>query len=233
MDSAKIKNYTVYFENSKEFHIIKREIFGEHDYYTEFEKDEPYIIDAGAHIGLATLYFKMLAPKAKVLAIEPNPEVVKLLRKNLFENLVENVEVEEVALAATAGEETFWVDKSDDGWFSTGGFIEGAWNRSQYSRNFRVPTKPLADFLDREVDLLKMDIEGVEMKVLLAAGPKIRKVKQLLLEFHGVGDNSLPRIVEFLEHNGFEVETRKAGVRVRPEKIDKVTGLALVEAVRE
>jgi len=233
MDSARIKDYTIYFENSKEFHILKREIFGEHCYYTEFDKADPYIIDAGAHIGLASLYFKMLSPKARILAIEPNPEVIKILRKNLFENLVEGVEVEEVALGVSAGEESFYVDKSDDGWYSTGGFIEGAWNRSQYSRSFRVPTRPLVDYLDQEVDLLKMDIEGVEMKVLLAAGQKIRKVRRMLMEFHGVGENSLPRIVEFLEEQGFSVEVSKAGVKVRRDKIEKVTGLALVEANRE
>ena len=42
----------------------------------------PLIIDAGANIGAATIWFKKLYPKATIVAIEPDFENVKLLRIN-------------------------------------------------------------------------------------------------------------------------------------------------------
>jgi FkbM family methyltransferase len=44
---------------------------------------KPIIIDAGAHIGLATLWFKARYPEATVISIEPNAENFAVLKENV------------------------------------------------------------------------------------------------------------------------------------------------------
>ena len=66
MQSARLRKFQVWYENSKEYDSLKREIFGEDIYYVELKNKSPLIIDVGAHIGLSTLYYKMLFPKPKI-----------------------------------------------------------------------------------------------------------------------------------------------------------------------
>ena len=47
-----------------------------------------------------------------------------------------------------------------------------------------VPTVRLRDWLDRDVDLLKMDIEGAEVDVLLDCADRLDRVGSLVCEYH-------------------------------------------------
>ena len=46
------------------------------------QKHPPLIIDAGAHIGAATVWFKHQFPEARIVAVEPEPENFALLAQN-------------------------------------------------------------------------------------------------------------------------------------------------------
>lgn len=227
MLTTKLNQFTVSFPNSQEYHQLKREIFSLHTYYLEDDLKKPYIIDAGAHIGLSTLYFKSLWPDTQILAIEPNPKSLEFLDHNLAQNLIDNVTIERVALATSVGETDFYIDSSDDDWQSTASLHPAAWTNTRPGEPVKVPTQTLGHYLNESVDILKMDIEGVEEKVLLSAGEKIRQVKHLFVEFHGRPDNSLPPIVEFLQENGFAVDVWKDQKSIQP---TKVVGLAIIEA---
>lgn len=73
-----------------------------------------------------------------------------------------------------------------------------------------VETTLLSSYLQDEVDFLKMDIEGSEEQVLQEAGNRLTLVRQIELEFHGTTKNndinSLERVVNLLEKQGFEVQ---------------------------
>jgi FkbM family methyltransferase len=45
--------------------------------------EKPIIIDAGANIGLATLWFKAQYPKATIISIEPDAENFAVLKENV------------------------------------------------------------------------------------------------------------------------------------------------------
>ena len=62
MESTKLGKYKIVYTNSKEYHTLKREIWGEDIYSFNSEKDSPLIIDIGAHIGISVLYFKSIYP---------------------------------------------------------------------------------------------------------------------------------------------------------------------------
>lgn len=203
MNTQQLYGYSLTYDNPQETLGIAKEIFKGNCYYFETDNPTPLIIDAGAHIGLASLYFKSLYPQAKIVAIEPNPNNFILLQQNLAQNQIDNIELFNLALWDRDGIRQFYLDRTEDRWYSTSGFVKSAWNQRQKSRSIQVATKPLSDFLNQEIDLLKLDIEGVEERVLLSVGVRIRQVKHIIFEFHPTVNNSLQVIEKFLLAQGF------------------------------
>jgi FkbM family methyltransferase len=231
VQSTKLPPFRVFFENGPEFHHLKNELFTQDTYYFETTNPQPRIIDAGAHIGLTTLYFKKLYPHARITAIEANPAVWPIFEKNVFENQLEDVGLQKLALADAHGEKSFYIDATQDRWLSTASFTPGAWTGSQESESITVPTVPLTDLLleGQPVDFLKMDIEGAEQAVLFAAKDKLHLIHHLFLEFHPISTQSLTDLVEFLQQNGFRIQLWKDGKDVTNKKF---RGLVYVEGKR-
>jgi FkbM family methyltransferase len=227
MQSTKLAPFTVFFDNSEEYHHLKNEIFTQGAYYFETDNARPRIIDAGAHIGLSTLYFKKLFPGAQVTAIEPNPAVIPFLEKNIWENNLTDVEVVTAALADEAGQMEFFSDASDEQWLSTASFHNGAWTETQTSQKILVPTLPLTDFLDQPVDFLKMDIEGAEQRVLVSAGNQLTQVQHMMVEFHPLPEQSLSKLCKHLTDLHFKVRLWKDQNEVTEKQAH---GLVYIEA---
>ena len=171
MYTTRLDRFTVSFPNTQEFHQLKREIFSQHTYYLDDDLESPVIIDAGAHICLATLYFKSIWPDAKVTAIEPNPHTREYLQHNLEQNQIEDVSIIPVALSNQTGRDTLYIDTSGDEWNSTASFFPATWTNTRPGEPITVDTEPLAKFLQQPVYILKLDVEGAEAKVLFAVGP--------------------------------------------------------------
>lgn len=115
-------------------------------------------VDLGAWIGPTVLY--AAGRCSRVVAVEPDPVAVEQLTQNLDLNDVGNVQV---IFAA--------VDNHCDG---ASLYMHGLWGDSMSTTmvpgplNLSVPTLTLADVLrplDR-VDLIKIDVEGAESRVL-------------------------------------------------------------------
>ncbi len=227
--NSRLQNYTVFYYTKDEFHHLKREIFTHDSYYFESENPEPFIIDAGAHIGLATLYFKQLFPAAKITAIEPNPASFKLLGKNVFENQLNNVTLINAALSNESGTETLYLDKSPNQWWSTAGFIEGAWSGDQASKSLEIPTVSLNEIIQEPVEMLKMDIEGAEQRTLLAAEETMPLIKNIFLEFHPHPSQDKRKLIEMLDKY-FHLSFYKDNKEVKP---TVVRGLFQIEGVRK
>lgn len=228
MQSTKLRDFEIWFENGEEFHRIKREVFGDHIYMVEFDEPDPLIVDVGAHIGVTVLYYKMIYPKAKLLAIEPNPENARLLRKNIEVNRLTDVDVLEVAVGVENGWIDLHVDMSGDEWYSTSSVYPGAWNNQQRTKRMSVVQKKLSQLLPGKVDLLKMDIEGAEEDVLFELNPKPSHIPHILFEFHPAFKRTPQKLEKMLERNGYALSFYQNN-----REIDwrKVKGLVMVEAV--
>jgi hypothetical protein len=60
---------------------VYQQIFESKDY--DFELNDPkFIIDAGAHIGLSSIFFANKYPSSTIIAIEPEPSNFTMLCKN-------------------------------------------------------------------------------------------------------------------------------------------------------
>lgn len=226
--TARVHNFTVHYQTSDEFHHLKREVFTHDSYYFETDNPTPVIIDAGAHIGLSTLYFKYLYPNAKIIAIEPNPETFALLEQNIFENQLDDVTTINAALWETATTLPFYRDKTKNRWHSTAGFLPGAWTGDQESAEIQVPTMPLTELIQQPIDFLKMDIEGAETTVLKAAESALPLIKHCMIEFHPHERQDQKKLLELLEQH-FQLSFFKNGKQVPRSKL---RGLFTIEGVQ-
>lgn len=209
-DRTRVLWFRVRHLNRASFRIALREIFFEGDYRFEPKTDSPLIFDCGANIGLATLYFKHLYPKARIVAFEADPATAAVLRENVVSNHLEGVTIHNLMLAGGEGEFAFYSGGEAN--------LMGSANPSRVAqgREIKVSGTRLSLFVDGEVDLLKLDVEGSESDVLadLNASKKLSKVRQMVIEYHHKIGGAKSRLAEFLkllEENGFEYQLASMG----------------------
>src|SRR3954454_4050748 len=75
----------------------------------------PRILDCGANVGLATLFFSRLYPAARITAYEADPALFAMLDANLGANGAGHVEPRHAALWTATGTVTFHCEGSDSG----------------------------------------------------------------------------------------------------------------------
>lgn len=200
--------------NREEFARICQDVFDGHEYAFETRTRAPSIVDAGAHVGAATHYFKRRYPDARVLAFEANPVTFALLQENIARNHLSDVHATQAALAPQSGEIAFYTTPTDDepgAWGDSA--IRQAWHEEE-TAVVRVPAVTLSSLLSEPVDLLKLDIEGMETAVLEEAAGSLRQVREVILEYHGARGNpanSIARLTAILRAAGLTPEIRQFG----------------------
>lgn len=214
-----------YCSNEEEFARICQDVFPGHEYAFDIRGRHPLIIDAGAHIGVATHYFKHRHPQARVLAIEANPVTFSLLRRNVSHNALDDVQLLHAALAPEAGEITFYTGVNGQESSSWGdSAVRQPWHGDESAAAVQVPAITLSSLLTERVDLLKLDIEGLETAVLAEAAPRLAQVRRIVLEFHGTRanpDNDIARLVAILDRAGFTVDVYQFGAIVSLDAIQR------------
>ena len=137
--------YRFHCRNREEFARICHDVFDEHEYAFRTRRRAPLIVDAGAHVGAATHYFKRRYPEARVLAIEANPVTFALLEKNVALNRLQNVEARQAALAPEPGEIAFYATAGDEepgAWGDS--VIPQPWHEGEAKAVLRVPAITLS-----------------------------------------------------------------------------------------
>lgn len=217
--------YRFFCRNLEEFERICHDVFDGHEYAFDTRRRAPLIIDAGAHVGVATHYFKSRFPHARVLALEANPVTFALLRKNISHNGLDDVRPIHAALAPQGGTIPFFASASDEepgAWGDS--VIRQPWHEGEATAVVQVPAVTLSSLLTEPIDLLKLDIEGLETAVLEEAATRLSVVRRVILEFHGTRrnpSNSIARLTEILRAAGFTPEVRQFGEEVTLSAIQK------------
>jgi FkbM family methyltransferase len=156
-------------------------------------------VDVGASIGIHTIHF---AKKAKlVIAIEPYPEYLKLLMRNIMANHVNNVIVVPAAVSNQNGIARLY--KSGHMWTLQENELCSGERRSD---SITVVTLTLKTILRkygiRHVDLLKVDVEGAECLVLEGLGEYLlpQKVNALIVEVNKRNEEKVRMLCKEYRH---------------------------------
>lgn len=208
-----LNGLSIYNRNIKETREIYSSIFLRHDYNPIITTPSPKIIDGGAHIGLATIFFKKKYPSAEIVAIEANPKTFFCLKKNVEINSKAGVKTIWGALSNKTGHIPLYIDpKNTDPWSWDDSIIKNIWSdrpKRKIKKTIRVPAVLLSDFITSSIDFIKLDIEGAECTVLKEAEPKLNLVKSIILEFHPTKKTprtNLIKIRNILRRHNFKIE---------------------------
>jgi len=111
-------------------------------------------VDIGAYIGAFSLFAACRV--TRVIAIEPNPEAFSILKENIRLN---NLAIEAINVAVSDQCEVLNL------YFQREGNLGGSTFMHTGAESVAVVCKPLASLVDR-CDVIKLDVEGMELKVL-------------------------------------------------------------------
>ena len=164
--------------------MVLEQIFIKNEYKFDVNQQPEFIIDAGANIGFAAVYFANKYPRARIVAIEPEKSNFEVLLKNVasYPNI-------EPLRGALWGEETD-LEVVDPG-FGNWGFMihENSGNHApSTSRGQKVDCVTIDMILRRfgvdRISILKLDIEGAECEVFRNSASWMDKVDSLIVELH-------------------------------------------------
>jgi FkbM family methyltransferase len=177
-------------------------------------------VDVGANIGMLTLHAAArVGANGVVDAFEPNPTCYDRVRATLERNHIRHVRPHEVALSDAAGSLTLSVLQNHTGM----GTLACVSDRAGVTSTVNVPVK-VADAIlladERPIALVKIDVEGFEVRVLRGMTETLRRFKPIVateviaewLERAGSGVGELIRLMEGLGYRGFGLTTRRRGL---------------------
>jgi FkbM family methyltransferase len=158
---------------------VYKQVMIDQEYEHDLGAAPKVIIDAGAHIGLASIWFASRYPDALVVAIEPERSNFELLTINTAG--YENVRVLQAALWVSDSS----VDLHDPGW-GTWGFRIGEGSNDGDARVVQAVTVEgvMRRFNLDHVDLLKLDVEGAEIEILSDCSTWIDRIDCIVAELH-------------------------------------------------
>jgi FkbM family methyltransferase len=200
---ADMVGYKVKFCTYASFAFLFDEIFVNQEYFFLTSSKNPFIVDCGSNIGMSILYFKMMYPDCEILAFEPDTAAFVCLEENVTLNGLGSVAAHKKALSRSDGQTDFYYDQDIRGCLSMSTV------RARMPRQRQVvEAVRLSSYINREVDFLKMDVEGAERAILeeLGSEGKLSYIKQMVIEFHHhiVADaDELSQMLRILEDAGF------------------------------
>lgn len=173
-------------------------------YGTQIEPDW-VVVDIGAAIGEFTVYAAQKAPAGEVYAYEPNPQSFALLKENIKLNTLSNVQTFCVGVWDQAGGMQLDLGNGEP--------LQGKTLFQQdESLTTEIPAitfnQLVQDSGDSIIDLLKLDCEGAEYAILMAASAEsLACVQRIVMEYHDLdAEHEHSSLVRFLERNGFSVQ---------------------------
>jgi FkbM family methyltransferase len=157
-------------------------------------------VDVGANVGYNTVYAaKLVGPSGRVVAVEPAPGNLQVLRENIATNGLANVEIKAVAAGRCHETRDFFLRGEVSA-------VNSLYPQSVYASVTdiaRVTVAPLDDLVEGDASLVKIDVEGGELEVLTGMSRLLRVPGiELIVEWHpqlqeaaGYAIDALPRLL--------------------------------------
>jgi len=219
----KINDYWVHYTKKGifiNFHPIKNlKLFVEnHKFFTEYynPKKNDIIFDLGSGLGQEMLYFSVKSGnKGKVISIEPDPRLYKVLKKIIFLNNLKNIKLYNKAFYYKNNEKIKF-NLADD-------WMENTINQNKDSIKFINVKTVTLDYIIKnnkikKIDFAKFNIEGAE-KFLKKGNKKFLKIcKNLAISCHDFIDDekfkTFSLVKKILLENNFQIKKNKSKNKV-------------------
>lgn len=161
-----------------------KDVFIDQEYDFLVETQPKVIVDAGANIGLTSIYFANKYPGAKIIAIEPEQSNFKILEENIapYPNII--------LIQAALWHKNEEINLIDPGLGKWGFMTEMKDSSEDLSGNFchtvtaMTIDKIMKDYNLERINILKIDIEGAEREVFSDTSSWIGKVDSIIIELH-------------------------------------------------
>jgi len=154
------------------------------------------IVDLGANVGFVSVFLANKYPEAKILALELDPGNVEMIRKN-----TQGYAVEVIEGAIWSEHKHFLIDRGDGRSYQ----LKVTEVAPETPGSFVSLTIPdlLEKLQTREIDLLKMDIEGAELASFSKGYEEwIDRIGMLIVETHG--DEARDAVLAAMSQRGFQ-----------------------------
>ncbi len=179
INCKKFKNSVHLRKTQSDPHIFEQ-VFCELQYaFPERENLAPQlIIDGGANIGMAALYFASIYPQAKIICIEPDSDNFNLLQKNTAN--YNSIKCIHAGLWHVTG--TLEIQNTSE--FSAGYMVGEAGKGATKT----IPALTLLDLINEQGGgksvMVKLDIEGAEKEIFCNDCAWLEKTDVLMVELH-------------------------------------------------
>lgn len=158
---------------------------------------------------------RKVAERGIVISIEPNPYIFRCLIDNVTLNNLNNVMCKQVALSTQDNSiSEFWIPGGNSGEGALGTKSKFAPKGISYEvidvlcRRGEALIAELG-YAEREVALMKVDVEGTELDVLKGMGERIKKIGCIHFEYSEANYEEMgfqgSQVLDFLRSEGFEV----------------------------
>jgi FkbM family methyltransferase len=164
------------------------------------------VVDCGAHCGhfsiLADLCFqsKFGTTDTQYILIEPNPNLSPIVQKNIKDATLEarTQLITGLLGGKRSGGDSIWINPKN--------YLASGLHQTQGAKPYVVPYIDLSQVIgDREVDLMKIDIEGGEFEFIPANLDVLAHVKLLFMELHEASDEKHQKILSLLKSIGLNI----------------------------
>jgi FkbM family methyltransferase len=190
--------------------------------FKKIVKKDMTVVDVGSNIGYYTLLAaRLVGENGHVFAFEPEPKNFGLLSKNVALNSYKNVVPVQKAISGETGSAKLFLDKNNLGGHSL--------SEANVTKDDAVSVEltSIDDFFKNtnfKVDIVKMDVQGSEMKALEGMTKTIEKNENLMIltEFWPAGlknaGSSAEAFIVKLKEFGFTIF--QVGQQLEPADID-------------
>ncbi len=181
------------------------------------------VIDLGANIGLASLYFAAHYPSCRLFAVEPNANSYQILTANL-RKLIASGRCRTIQAAVWGGEEVLVSDCSQAAEHYSAFKMKAA--NAEDGAEWTTLGLPIQKIIEnsgfKRIDLLKVDIEGAEVELFKGDLRWLHDVTSIAIEFHG-DSRSECRFDDIMRDYQFDIHDQDPHtvVAIRNEKVGK------------
>lgn len=142
------------------------------------------IVDIGANVGAAAVYFALNIPTARIFAFEPSPDCFTLLAANTAS--LPQVKAFPYGLFSEERAAQLRLGKGDSVTSSVGSSIEAG--ETTVTVQLREAAQVFREQGIDEIDILKIDTEGCEPPILQSISEWIPKIGIVYVEYHSEPD---------------------------------------------